>query len=68
MQFLSARHQRLQGNRDFLSCLYLPIQRMIAYDTLLNSILSHTPSAAVVTPASIDGEGHNDSRFGDEWW
>ncbi len=40
MAFLAARQERT--GRDFLSCLYLPIGRMIAYDTLLNSILSHT--------------------------
>lgn len=40
MAFLSARQERT--GRDFLSCLYLPIGRMIAYDTLLNSILAHT--------------------------
>ena len=40
MAFLRSRQEKT--GRDFLSCLYLPIGRMIAYDTLLNSILSHT--------------------------
>jgi hypothetical protein len=45
MSFLSAGQEKC--GRDFLSCMYLPIGRMIAYDTLLNSILSHTAKSAV---------------------
>ncbi len=50
MTFLAARQEKT--GRDFLSCLYLPIGRMIAYDTLLNSILSHT--------ARSDASDHRD--------
>lgn len=46
MTFLANLARQDKTGRDFLSLLYLPIGRMIAYDTLLNSILSHTARTA----------------------
>jgi RhoGEF domain len=44
-QWLESRQSALGDQRDLLSYLYLPIQRMIAYTSLLKGILALTPDA-----------------------
>lgn len=40
---IERRHKEINDTKDILTYLYLPVQRMIAYDSLLKDILSLTP-------------------------
>lgn len=40
---LEKKHKEINDTKDLLTYLYLPVQRMIAYDSLLKDILSLTP-------------------------
>jgi hypothetical protein len=40
--FLERKQKEINENKDLLTYLYLPIQRMIAYDSLLKVCISHS--------------------------